>query len=292
MQLGATIQRLRTEEALKSAYQVLEDRVLERTIELSKANENLKAEIDVRRQTEVRLRENRNMLQTLIDGITDALIFVDRAMRVRMLNRRAAELYGIACPWGCRLDEQCFNAAGNVGTCADCEIPQAVKRGQTHIFERSGLMDDKRLEQVSVYPVQEKENEVGGAIVRIADITEERRFERQLIQSEKMASLGILVSSIAHEINNPNSFVTFNIPILREYLEELIEIADELRRETDRFRAVSHDLSGISQGCLQTRRQHRTRRQPHQHLCRQFARILPEQWQPSKGDARPACGCR
>ena len=234
MQLGATIQRLRAEEALKSAYQVLEDRVMERTIDLSLANENLRAEIEVRLQAEERLRENRNMLQTLIDGITDALILVDYDMRIRMLNRGAAELYGMTSNEEV-IGKQCFNAAGALGACTDCEIPQTVKRGQTLIFERSGLTDDKRLEQVSVYPIKEEGSEVGGAIVRISDITDERRFERQLVQSEKMASLGILVSSIAHEINNPNSFVTFNIPILREYLEELIGIADAYAEKNQQF---------------------------------------------------------
>lgn len=234
MQLGATIRRLRAEVALTSAYQVLESRVLERTNELSLANENLKGEIDVRRQAEERLRESRNMLQTLIDGITDALILVDHNMRIRMINRGAAELYGIT-SYDEVIGKQCFNAAGTIGSCMDCEIPRAVEKGHTLVFERSGLTDEQRLEQVSVYPVKEQDSEVGGAIVRISDITEERRFERQLIQSEKMASLGILVSSIAHEINNPNSFVTFNIPILREYLEELIEIADQYAENQEDF---------------------------------------------------------
>ena len=60
----------------------------------------------------------------------------------------------------------------------------------------------------------------------LIDITEKRFFERQFIQKEKMASLGVLVSSIAHEINNPNNFVSFNIPILRDYIEEMIPIMD------------------------------------------------------------------
>jgi C4-dicarboxylate-specific signal transduction histidine kinase len=226
LQLGATIQRLRAEEALKVAYQKLEDRVMERTVELSLANENLRAEIDVRRQAEEHLRESRNMLQSLIDGITDALILLDCDMRIRMINRGAAEYYEIT-SYEEIIEKQCFNAVGTVGACTDCEIPQAVKRGQTLVFERPGLTDDKKLEKVSVYPIREKDGEISGAIVRISDITEEKRMERQLIQSEKMASLGILVSSIAHEINNPNSFITFNIPILREYLAELIGIADE-----------------------------------------------------------------
>jgi two-component system NtrC family sensor kinase len=63
-------------------------------------------------------------------------------------------------------------------------------------------------------------------LIRISDITERKIYESHLIQSEKMSSLGILVSSIAHEINNPNSFISFNIPILREYIEGLIPIID------------------------------------------------------------------
>ncbi len=61
----------------------------------------------------------------------------------------------------------------------------------------------------------------------LTDVTEKRLIERQLIQKEKLASLGVLVSSIAHEINNPNNFVSFNIPILRDYINEMIPIIEE-----------------------------------------------------------------
>lgn len=58
------------------------------------------------------------------------------------------------------------------------------------------------------------------------DITKEKILERQVIHQEKLASLGMLISGIAHEINNPNNFISFNIPILREYVRELMRIAD------------------------------------------------------------------
>lgn len=65
------------------------------------------------------------------------------------------------------------------------------------------------------------------AIIRINDITEEKLIHDKLIQSEKLASLGLLISGIAHEINNPNNFITFNLPILRDYANELIPIIDD-----------------------------------------------------------------
>jgi signal transduction histidine kinase len=59
------------------------------------------------------------------------------------------------------------------------------------------------------------------------DITREKIMERQLIHREKLASLGLLIAGIAHEINNPNNFIVFNIPILRDYLREMMPIVED-----------------------------------------------------------------
>ncbi|RJQ79671.1 MAG: hypothetical protein C4519_10890 [Desulfobacteraceae bacterium] len=59
------------------------------------------------------------------------------------------------------------------------------------------------------------------------EIANRKILERQIIQSEKLAALGRMVAGIAHEINNPNNFINFNIPILKEYIQEIIPIIDD-----------------------------------------------------------------
>ena len=226
MHVGTAIRRLRAEAGMETAYHELENRVVERTQALSDMNRDLESEIEERRQIEDHLRKNRNTLQTVIDGISDSLILVDKDMQIRMLNRVAAETYHID-SLDSVIGKLCYHEFGGIGSCEECIIPGAVQRGESYTYERQGLADAERLERFTIYPVTETDDASGGAIIRICDITEEKRFEQQLVQSEKMASLGILVSSIGHEINNPNNFITFNIPILREYLEALIQISDQ-----------------------------------------------------------------
>ncbi|SBT17971.1 Sensor protein ZraS [Marinomonas gallaica] len=55
--------------------------------------------------------------------------------------------------------------------------------------------------------------------------------QEQLIQADKMASLGVLVSGVAHEINNPTGLLMLNLPILRGAWEDALPYLDEIEQE-------------------------------------------------------------
>jgi signal transduction histidine kinase len=85
--------------------------------------------------------------------------------------------------------------------------------------------------------------------------------ETQLVHSEKMASLGRLVAGVAHEINNPVSFIATSVAPLRRRLAEAAadapadvvpllreaeEIADVMARGAERTAAIVRDLRSFS----------------------------------------------
>ncbi|MEL0612108.1 transporter substrate-binding domain-containing protein [Marinomonas arenicola] len=67
-----------------------------------------------------------------------------------------------------------------------------------------------------------------------------KQQQQQLLQADKMASLGVLVSGVAHEINNPCSLVSMNISILKGVLRDSEEAYDAYYRDHGDF-----DLGGL-----------------------------------------------
>jgi signal transduction histidine kinase len=57
-----------------------------------------------------------------------------------------------------------------------------------------------------------------------------KKTQGQLVQSEKMSSLGLMVAGIAHEINNPVCFVYGNLAPAGEYIQELLEVVNLYRQ--------------------------------------------------------------
>lgn len=93
------------------------------------------------------------------------------------------------------------------------------------------------------YSLLKEENDSGRKILISAeDITEKRLLEekniqqqQQLMEASKMVALGTLVAGVAHEINNPNNFITLNTPILEEVWLSCIPILDNYSRENGDF---------------------------------------------------------
>src|SRR6185295_12744791 len=54
--------------------------------------------------------------------------------------------------------------------------------------------------------------------------------QMQLVQSEKMASIGVLAAGVAHEINNPVGFVSANLGVLSQYVGDLLRLVDSYER--------------------------------------------------------------
>ncbi|MBE9067022.1 HAMP domain-containing protein [Leptolyngbya cf. ectocarpi LEGE 11479] len=73
--------------------------------------------------------------------------------------------------------------------------------------------------------VEERTQELSDALKKLKDT------QAQLIQTEKMSSLGQMIAGIAHEINNPIGFIQGNIEPLNEYFQDLLELIETYQTE-------------------------------------------------------------
>lgn len=211
-------------------------------------------DITERKQNERLILHSKAMLQSIFDGITDPLIMLDTEMTVMMLNTAAAGY--------CRVKIEdaigkpcCEVLQRRPQSCEGCKVPDAVLRGESVTFEREGMMDPDRLEQVIFYPVRDQGGEVEAAIIHISDVTEARYMERQLIRTGKLASLGLLVSGVAHEINNPLSIINEKAGLMKDYIQlsdafehrdKFLNLLSSISASVDRARGIVRRFLGFA----------------------------------------------
>lgn len=101
--------------------------------------------------------------------------------------------------------------------------------------------DKRRYWLVSYFPVYGSDGTVRAITAASLEVTQQKKAEQALLQSEKLAVVGRLASSIAHEINNPLESVT-NLLYLSMHSNDLAEVREFLRladRELRRVAAIT-----------------------------------------------------
>ncbi len=202
--------------------------------ELEQRVKELEEKAEKCKQTEEELLKSKTMLQEVFDEISDPLFKLDKEMRIEVFNRAAADHHKIKSKDV--IGKPCYQALkGRAEPCHGCDIPSAVLDGKHVSFELKGFRDPKKIEKIVIYPVKNNDNEIHSAIVRISDITEQKKLEQELLQADKMISLGVLVSGVAHEINNPNNFIMLNTPLLSDAWDSIAPILEDYYEKNGDF---------------------------------------------------------
>lgn len=150
-----------------------------------------------------------NILAAIVDSSDDAIISKDLNGHITSWNLSAERLFGY------RPDEI-------IGQSIMLLIPPELQHDETHILakikagERIDHFQTVRIKKngermevsLTISPVKDERGVIVGAAKILRDITKQRKLEAIVRTSERLASVGRLAATVAHEINNPLEAVT------------------------------------------------------------------------------------
>lgn len=214
-------------------------------------------DISNRKQTEQQLLEINNLYQQILDAIPDFVLCKGAESRIIYANKAFREYYGMTLEQLKAIIDAPFvkpdytqqyvkDDAYVFTTGKTLEIEEPVMRydGQERLFNtiKTAIFDAQNqvIQTVGVSRDISERKQAEEALQKQAAALEKtlldlQQAQTQLIQTEKMSSLGQLVAGVAHEINNPVNFIHGNLTHIDNYTQDLlsfIQLYQEIYPET------------------------------------------------------------
>ncbi len=196
------------------------------------------------RQAEAEILRVSAELNQILASTSDAIVTVDREWNLTYFNPRARQLYD---PKGVLLGANLwegFPAAAAAGSPFREHLHRTMEQGTAVSFESFYPEPLNFWIRLEAYPTP------NGIVIFSRNVSDQKRAETALIKTEKLAAVGRLAASIAHEINNPLEAVTNLL-----YLARTSPALEEARDYLDTAETELHRVSVIANQTLRFYRQ-------------------------------------